>query len=141
MIMVMESDIERICTLLRELHEFTGWAEPHYLLTRLERAKYGYPLEIVTTLPPDHVSVSNALTQQRTHAHNEGDTNLKKPRGQGGDRGEYIVPSIVGAAEIWPPVEPPPETINVVQDMMRRTISEVTGGPGVLSKDPEAPRG
>jgi len=43
MIMLLESDAERLETLLRELYTFCQWPEAKELLARLELARRGYP--------------------------------------------------------------------------------------------------
>src|SRR5580765_7135353 len=50
MILVMESDILRLRTLLQELYRFTDWEEAFYLDARLALAEAGYPVNAVAAL-------------------------------------------------------------------------------------------
>lgn len=59
MIMLLESDADRLETLLRELYTFTGWDEARYLLDRMAQARTGYT-DAATVPPSDGRSLAVA---------------------------------------------------------------------------------
>lgn len=101
MILLLESDADRIQTLLVELCDFTGWDEARLLLDRLALARAGYPEPapgITNSTGPlpepvpriclyHHLALNSAVTNALSHvapshhatnAHIEGDTVLKR---------------------------------------------------------------